>query len=239
MDGLPESAPAPTGGWTSAVVRSKTQPTGRFTVLRLEVAGRVTHLPGQHYVVRLRADDGYTASRSYSVASAPADPMVELCVEQLEGGEVSGFLADVVEVGDTLEVRGPIGGWFVWDGVSPALAVGGGSGIVPLVSMLRHARVLGRPDLLCLAAAARTKHDLPYAEEILEGCHVVALSQEASPTGRPSGRLTGADLVPFVLVGQVVYVCGSARFAAAASTLLVDVGVSPSVVRVERFGPSG
>ena len=239
MDGLRESAPAPTGGWTSAVVRSKTQPTGHFTVLRLEVAGRLTHLPGQHYVVRLRADDGYTASRSYSVASAPADPMVELCVEQLEGGEVSGFLADVVEVGDTLEVRGPIGGWFVWDGVSPALAVGGGSGIVPLVSMLRHARVLGRPDLLCLAAAARTQHDLPYAEEILEGCHVVALSQEASPTGRPSGRLTGADLVPFVLDGQVVYVCGSARFAAAASTLLVDVGVSPSVVRVERFGPSG
>ena len=239
MDGLGVTAPAPSGSWTTAVVRSKTQVAARFTALRLEVANRVTHLPGQHYVVRLRADDGYTASRSYSVASAPVDPLVELCVEQLDDGEVAGFLADVVEVGDALEVRGPIGGWFVWDGATPALAIGGGSGIVPLVSMLRHARVLDRADLLCLVAATRTSHDLPYAEEILEGCHVVALSQEATAAGRAAGRLTGADLIPFVRDGQVVYVCGSARFAAAASTLLVDLGIPATQVRVERFGPSG
>ena len=239
MHGLAVPTRAPSGGWTSAVVRSKTQSTRRFTVLRLEVADRVTHLPGQHYVVRLRADDGYTASRSYSVASAPVDPLVELCVERLDDGEVSGFLAEGVEVGDEIEVRGPIGGWFVWDGETPALAVGGGSGIVPLVSMLRHARVLGLQDLLCLAAAAPTRQDLPYADEIIAGCHVLALSQEVSPAGRPAARLTEADLLPFLRQGQAVYVCGSARFAAAASTLLVDAGVSPDVVRVERFGPSG
>ena len=238
------AAPAPRAPgatpWQMARVLSITPETARAKTYRLALPEPAPHRAGQHCVVRLTAPDGYRAQRSYSIASAPDDtPEFEITVERLEGGEVSSFLHDEVAVGEELEVRSPIGGWFVWDGVSPALAVGGGSGIVPLVSMLRHARVLGRPDLLCLAAAARTQHDLPYAEEILEGCHVVALSQEASPTGRPSGRLTGADLVPFVLDGQVVYVCGSARFAAAASTLLVDVGVSPSVVRVERFGPSG
>ena len=103
------------------------------------------HLPGQHYVVRLTAPDGYVAQRSYSIASPPADPLVELFVERLDDGEVSGFLADVVQPGDELEVRGPIGGWFVWDGDSPAVGVAGGSGVVPLVAMLRHAD-RRRPD---------------------------------------------------------------------------------------------
>ena len=208
-------------------------------VLRLEVDDRIEHLPGQHYVVRLRADDGYTAQRSYSVASAPSDDLVELCVERLSGGEVSIFLSDVVQVGDELEVRGPIGGWFVWDGVTPALAVGGGTGVVPLVSILRHARAIGRPDLVCLAAAARTAAELPYADEILEGCHVVALSREIGPAGRAAGRLTVADLAPFVRNDQIAYVCGSTGFAESASQLLVEAGMSVESIRVERFGPTG
>src|SRR3954454_8192494 len=130
---------APTGAWRSAIVRDVQHPSGMAVVLRLDVPNRIDHLPGQHYVVRLRADDGYTAQRSYSVVSAPHEPGIELFVERLEGGEVSGFLAEVVMAGDELEVRGPIGGWFVWRGHSPALGVGGGSGVVPLVSMLRHA----------------------------------------------------------------------------------------------------
>lgn len=235
-DGPP--APAPTT-WVDAVVQEVRHPSPDAVVLRLQVPPGPARQPGQHYVVRLTADDGYTAQRSYSVASAPGEEQVELYVERLAEGEVSGYLADVAEVGDTLEVRGPIGGWFVWDGERPALAVGGGTGVVPLVSMLRHARATGHPDRVCLVAAARTRDRLPYAEELVGGCQVVALSGEASPTGRPPGRLAAADLEPLLRQGQQVFVCGSAGFAEHASRLLVDLGVAEADVRVERFGPSG
>jgi ferredoxin-NADP reductase len=230
---------APRGGWRSAVVREVTKPAPDAVALRLEVEDRIPHMPGQHYVVRLTAEDGYTASRSYSVASAPGDPLLELYVERLDDGEVSPYLADVVERGDELEVRGPIGGWFVWDCVTPALAIGGGTGVVPLVSMLRHARDMGRPDLVCLVAAGRTLAELPYHQELSGGCQVVALSREVSPTGRPSGRLAPTDLEPLLADGQEVFVCGSAVFAESVSQLLVDLGVPAGTIRVERFGPSG
>jgi ferredoxin-NADP reductase len=206
--------------------------------LRLDVADRVNHLPGQHYVVRLTAEDGYTAQRSYSVASAPRDPLVELFVERLDEGEVSTYLADVVEPGDELEVRGPIGGWFVWDGATPALLVAGGSGVVPLVAMLRHARDVGRPDLLRIAVSSRTLAELPYAAEIMDAGALVVLTREAHGA-RPAGRLTADELAPLREPGQTAYVCGSASFAEAASQLLVGMGIPPSEVRVERFGPSG
>ena len=149
---------------------------------------RVDHLPGQHYVVRLTAEDGYTAQRSYSVASAPGDPLVELFVERLDDGEVSRYLADVVEPGDELEVRGPIGGWFVWDGETPALLVAGGSGVVPLVAMLRHARALGREDLLRIAVSSRTLAELPYADELVDGRGAGRRSPASSTaSARPAG----------------------------------------------------
>ncbi len=213
-------------------------PTPRSVVLRLDVHNRVDHLPGQHYVVRLTADDGYTASRSYSVASAPSDPLVELWVERLDDGEVSTFLADVVQAGDTLEVRGPIGGWFVWDGSGPAVGVGGGSGAVPLLAMVRHATAIGRPELLHLAVAARTLADLPFPEELAAAGAVVALSREPHAE-RPAGRLTAAELEPLVTSGATTFVCGSAAFAEFASQLLVQLGCPSADVRVERFGPSG
>ena len=206
--------------------------------LRLDVADRVDHLPGQHYVVRLTAPDGYTAQRSYSVASPPSDPLVELFVERFEDGEVSGYLADVVEPGDEFEVRGPIGGWFVWDGASPALLVGGGTGVVPLVSMLRTARDLGRTDLLRLAVAARSWAELPYADELADAGALVALSREARGI-RPAGRLSGDELVPLWEPGQTAYVCGSAAFAETVSQLLLRLGYAPGDIRIERFGPSG
>ena len=206
--------------------------------LRLDVEDRIDHLPGQHYVVRLTAEDGYVAQRSYSVASAPSDPLLELFVERLDDGEVSTYLADVVEPGDVLEVRGPIGGLFVWDGVTPALLVGGGSGVVPLVAMVRHARGTGRLDLLREAAAARTLAALPYADELVDAGAVVVLSREARGI-RAAARLTSADLVPLWEPGQTAFVCGSSSFAEAASQFLVELGMPPSAVRVERFGPSG
>jgi ferredoxin-NADP reductase len=214
------------------------RPVPQAVELRLDVPDRVQHLAGQHYVVRLTAEDGYTAQRSYSVASAPGDPLVELFVERLDDGEVSTFLADVVEPGDRLEVRGPIGGWFVWDGEAPALLVGGGTGVVPLVAMLRTARALGRTDLLRIAVSTRTLAELPYADELLEAGALVVTTREAHGVRR-AGRLTAADLVPLWEPGQTAYVCGSAGFAEAASQLLVEFGVPASDVRVERFGPSG
>jgi ferredoxin-NADP reductase len=206
--------------------------------LKLDVRDRVDHLPGQHYVVRLTAEDGYTAQRSYSVASAPDEPLVELFVERLEDGEVSPFLADVVEPGDELEVRGPIGGYFVWEGDEPALLVGGGSGVVPFVAMVRHARALGRLDLLRIAVSTRTLAELPYADELVAAGALVVTTREAHGI-RPAARLTAMDLVPLWEPGQTAYVCGSTPFAEAAGQLLVGMGVPPTSIRVERFGASG
>jgi ferredoxin-NADP reductase len=228
----------PRHGWRTARVVSVDRPVPDAVLLRLDVGDRIDHLAGQHYVVRLTAPDGYTAQRSYSVASAPDDPLVELFVERLEDGEVSTYLADVVEPGDEFEVRGPIGGWFVWDGASPALLVGGGTGVVPLVAMLRTARGLGRTDLLRLAVAARTWAGLPYADELADAGALVALSRERRGI-RPPGRLGGDELVPLWEPGQTAYVCGSAAFAESLSQLLLTLGYAPGDVRIERFGPSG
>jgi ferredoxin-NADP reductase len=212
-------------------------PTPRAVQLRLDVPDRIDHLAGQHYVVRLTAEDGYRAQRSYSVASAPEDRQVELFVERLEDGEVSPFLADGVQPGDRLEVRGPIGGWFVWEGESPALLVGGGSGVVPFLAMLRHARTLGRTDLLRIAVSSRSLIELPYAMELMDAGALIVLTRE--PYGdRAAARLMGDELRALWAPEHTAYVCGSARFAEAASQLLVDIGVPDHSIRIERFGPS-
>ena len=231
---------APAGGWRSATVREVADATPRGVELRLEVADRVQHLPGQHYVIRLRAPDGYTAQRSYSVASAPADPLVEFFVERFDDGEVSTYLADVTEPGDELEVRGPIGGWFVWRADTPAAGVAGGSGVVPLVAMMRHARDLGAENLIRLAVSSPTLADLPYASELEAHGATIALTREDFPAGRPRGRLTPEDLAPLLAgVRATWFVCGSAQFAESLTRLIVDGGVPSDNVRVERFGPSG
>jgi ferredoxin-NADP reductase len=236
--------------WQAATVVAIRDEAPRVKTFRLALAAPEPHLAGQHYVVRLTAPDGYTAQRSYSVASPPPVPglappaggrsAIDLTVERLADGEVSGFLHDVVEVGDELEVRGPIGGWFVWRGDTPALLVGGGSGMVPLVSMLRLARATGRSHLVRLVVSVRTPDDLYYADE-LPGPEVTVVHTRAAPPGgaRPAGRLTLDDLAPLVLRGATAYVCGSARFADAASRLVVAAGVPAERVRVERFGPTG
>ena len=229
---------APSGGWCTGTVREVRHPVPGAVLLRIEVPHRVDHLPGQHYVFRLTAEDGYTASRSYSVASPPGDPLLEFYVERLDDGEVSGYLADVVEPGDELDLHGPIGGWFVWNGERPAVGVAGGTGVVPLVAMLRHAVDLGHPELVRLVVSTRTLAETPYAEEL--AAHLVLTSREAH-AGRPARRLGADDLVPLVDAGRGTryFVCGSAGFAEAASQLLVRLGVAASDVRVERFGPTG
>ena len=229
---------APAGGWTTATVREVSHPTATTVRIRLEVADRVDHWPGQHYVVRLTAEDGYTAQRSYSVASAPSDPLIELFVERLEDGEVSTYLADILEPGDELEVRGPIGGWFVWTAETPALGVAGGSGVVPLIAMLRHATAVGRSSFLQLAVSARTLAMLPYADELVAAGAFIALTREPATSGRAAGRLAGAELASLLRPDADCFVCGSTPFALATSDLLTGLGVATNKIRIEQFGPS-
>jgi len=229
------------GPWQTARVVSVRDEAPRVKTFRLAFGAPTGHRAGQHYVLRLTAPDGYTAQRSYSVASAPdGGDELELTVERLEDGEVSGYLHDVVEPGDELEARGPIGGWFVWDGDTPALLVGGGSGIVPLMAMLRLARATGRADLVRLVASVRGPADLYYAEE-LPGPEVTVVHTRVAPPGatRPAGRLTADDLAPLLRPDATAYVCGSTGFADAASDLLVELGHPVDQIRVERFGATG
>jgi ferredoxin-NADP reductase len=226
--------------WRTATVLAVSDETPHARTYRLALPGPVGHRAGQHMIVRLTAPDGYTAQRSYSIASAPDDGNeLDLTIELLEGGEVSTFLHEVVEAGDELEVRGPIGGWFVWEGAGPALLVGGGSGVVPLMSMLRLARRTGRADLLRVVVSARSPDDLYYAGE-LPGPETTIVYTRAAPPGfaRPPARL-GLDDVPEVPTDTVGYVCGSAGFCNTAGDLLVAAGLPVDRIRVERFGPTG
>jgi ferredoxin-NADP reductase len=232
--------------WETATVVAIRRETARAKTFRLALSDPVRYLAGQHYVVRLTAPDGYRASRSYSVASAPdGSRELELTVERLEDGEVSGFLHDVVEVGDALEVRGPIGGYFVWDGTTPAVLVGGGSGVVPLMAMLRLARRERSSELVRMVASVRTPADLYYADELPGPESTVVYTRAAPPpTTRPPGRLTEADVASALAGGpemkeSTAYVCGSTGFADTATDILQDMGVPSEQIRVERFGPSG
>ena len=153
--------------WQTATVIGIRPETVRAKTFRFALPQPTDRLAGQHYVIRLMAPDGYTAQRSYSVANPPdGSNEIDLTIERLEGGEVSMFMHDDVAVGDELEVRGPIGRWFVWEGTAPALLVGGGSGVVPLMAMLRLARKLGRAELLRLVVSVRTPADLYYSDEL-------------------------------------------------------------------------
>jgi ferredoxin-NADP reductase len=208
---------------------------------RLDLPERTAFLAGQHFIVRLTAPDGYTAQRSYSVASAPdGSGTIELTVERLPDGEVSSFLHDVVMVGDDLEVRGPIGGWFIWRGDTPAVLVGGGSGVVPLMSMLRLARLRGQADLVRLVVSVRRPGDLYYASE-LPGPQTTIVYTRATPPSwpRPAGRLSAADLPVPLNPDATGFICGSSGFADAATAVLRDGGMPVDRIRAERFGPTG
>ena len=229
--------PAPLSAWADGRIIEKDHPTSRTVRLRMHVDDRPFHLPGQHYLIRLRAPDGYTAQRSYSLASDSDDPLLEFLVERQPDGEVSEFLADVAEVGDVLELRGPIGRWFVWDTTTPALCLVGGTGVVPAVAMARAARRAGRRDLLRVVALGRGPQDLPYADELERHGARFAWTRTDSDA-RPAGPLTPDELGPLLEGVETGFVCGSARFASYAEELLVACGLDPAAVRVERFGPT-
>jgi ferredoxin-NADP reductase len=217
-------------------VRTET-PTAK--TFRLRLPDPRPYLPGQHFVVRLTAPDGYRAQRSYSVASAPGGDVIDLTVEHLPDGEVSGFLHESVRPGDKLEVRGPIG-YFAWDGQAPALGIAGGSGVVPVMAMLRTARRLNRPGLVRAVVSVRDPDQLYYAGELPGPDATVVYTRRTPPGGgRPPGRLSGDDIAPALQASQAVYVCGSPGFCDAVTGMLEGLRVPAGRIEAERFGPTG
>jgi ferredoxin-NADP reductase len=238
--------------WELAEVVERVPETARVVSLVLDVPGWPGHAPGQHVDVRLTAEDGYQAQRSYSLA-APADGMrVVLTIERLEDGEVSPFLVDELRAGDQFELRGPIGGYFVWDGSdeAPLHLAAGGSGVVPLMAMLRHRAGLDAPAPAALVYSARTQGDLIYRDELdrlaaEDGDLRVAytLTRERPSGWSGYGRRIDAEMLAEVFgapdPAATAFVCGPTRFVEVAADALVGLGYEPGRVRTERFGPSG
>jgi ferredoxin-NADP reductase len=242
LERLTAVAPRAPGRWQLATVSSIKAETPTVKSFRLALAMWMPHLPGQHYDVRLTAPDGYTAQRSYSIASSPLDEHeIELTVDRLDEGEVSPYFHDVVEVGDEIELRGPFASYFVWRGTEPGpvLLVGGGSGVVPLMAMLRHRRRASPETDMRLLYSVRTAADVIYADELGDDA-TLTYTREPPPgwTGH-SGRID-AELVAAAGAGAMTaYVCGTNGFVETAVGLLLDAGVAAAQIRTERFGPTG
>lgn len=236
--------------WHPATVRAVVPQTARARTLVLDVPGWPGHRAGQHLDLRLTAEDGYQARRSYSIASAPEDPQVELTVERLDDGEVSPYLVDEVRPGDTLEVRGPVGGYFVWDAGgaddgSPVLLVAGGSGVVPLRAMLRHHRAAGSRVPMRLLYSVRGADDVLYRDELAVPDLDVRLTLTRDvPVGWTGyrGRIDAAMLADACWPPAEhpdVFVCGPTGLVEAVAAALVELGHDPASIRTERFGPTG
>ena len=212
--------------------------TPRVKSFVLELPMWMPHLPGQHYDVRLTAPDGYIAQRSYSIASSPLDEgTIELTIDKLADGEVSPYFHDVLVEGDQVEVRGPFASYFVWHGESPVLLVGGGSGVVPLMCMLRHRRRTAPAAEMRLVYSVRTAEDVIYADEL--GDDAALTFTRESPPGW-SGHTGHIDASMFEgAQGGNAFVCGSNGFVEAATRLLLEHEFDPEQVRTERFGPTG
>lgn len=225
--------------WRPARVLEIHRETPTATTIRLDVPEWAGALAGQHIDVRLTAEDGYTAVRSYSLASAPGSPHPEITVEELPDGEVSPYLVHTLGVGHFIEVRGPIGGYFVWRGDEhrPIQLIGGGSGVVPLYSILTTHRTQTPTDPVRLALSARTPRDVYYREVLDADPDVTVVYTRESPSGQ-AGRLTTERLASLVLPPQdtLAYVCGPTGFVETMSAWLVDLGYDPTLVRTERFG---
>lgn len=232
--------PKAPGRWQIATVTAVKRETPRVKTFRFELPMWMPHLPGQHYDVRLTAPDGYQAQRSYSVASSPLDgPEIELTIDRLDDGEVSPYFHDVVVPGDRIEVRGPFASYFVWRGESPALLVGGGSGVVPLMAMLRHCRRTGADAELRLLYSVRGADDVIYADELGPETTLTYTREQPEGWQGHTGRID-ADLVGELADGvTIAFVCGSNGFVETASRLLLDAGLEPGAIRTERFGPTG
>jgi ferredoxin-NADP reductase len=231
------------GRWQLATVTRVKVETPRVKSFRFALPMWMAHAPGQHYDVRLTAPDGYTAERSYSIASSPlCEGEVELTIDRLDEGEVSPYFHDVVTEGDEVELRGPFASYFVWRGERPALLVGGGSGVVPLMSMMRHRRKT-MPELdMRLLYSVRTAEDVIYADELGEDATLTFTRQPPSDWGGHSGRIDEplvAGWVGDAAGAATAFVCGSDPFVEAAVALLMESGLDAGQIRTERFGPTG
>ena len=246
--------------WRVGTVAALRDETATARTIVLHVPGWPGHLAGQHVDVRLTAQDGYSTERSYSIASAPVDgqadpPVVELTVQRLADGEVSPYLTQTLAVGYPLELRGPVGGWFVWnpDGpgsTRPVLLVAGGSGVVPLMAMIRERAAAGGRAPFRLIYSVRDPGALLYADELArreragDGLEVTYVYTRTAPpgSGQPTGRINAATLASAgwpPAESPAVFVCGPTGFVEAVADLLVRGGHGTGAIKTERFGPSG
>jgi ferredoxin-NADP reductase len=238
--------------WQAGTVTAVREETATARTIVLEVPGWPGHAPGQHVDVRLTAPDGYSAQRSYSIASAPDRGRVELTVQRLPDGEVSPYLTEVLAAGDPLELRGPVGGWFVWDPAAPApvLLVGGGSGVVPLMAMIRTRDAVESKAPFRLVYSVRGPETALYRDELAKRSHAMAgldvtwLYTRTAPAGSPipAGRINATVLASSGWPpgrNPAVFVCGPTGFVETAADLLVAAGHDPASIKTERFGPSG
>ncbi|MFE9445160.1 FAD-binding oxidoreductase [Streptomyces sp. NPDC006602] len=232
--------------WRAARLAERRPQTATASSLVFSVPGWPGHLPGQHVDVRLTADDGYQAVRSYSLA-APADgDRIELGVQALSDGEVSPYLAHDLPLGADVELRGPLGNWFVWrpEQTEPVLLVAGGSGVVPLAAMIRARGRTGTRSAFQLLYSARTPDDVWYREHLTErdpqlDVRIVYTRQAPPGSTRRPGRVTRGDLdkqAARLQPDSPVYVCGPTGFVESVSNLLIDMGCNPAAIRTERFG---
>jgi ferredoxin-NADP reductase len=253
--------------WLVATVKETSDETATARTLTLDVPGWPGHLAGQHVTAKLTAADGYSTQRDYSIASASEHDRFEVTVQRLADGEVSPYLTREAEPGDQLEVRGPIGGWFAWHPADPRplLLLAGGSGVVPLMSMIRTHAEAGSQVPVRLIYSARTPADVIYQSELSERVRVTPLTvsylytrtlyrpdsapQDTATPGPGGGRVLRryGDRLDAAALGEVafsprenpaIFVCGPSGFVEAASDLLVAAGHAPGSVKTERFGPS-
>jgi ferredoxin-NADP reductase len=228
--------------WKAAIVSDVVRETPTAATLVLDVPGWPGHRAGQHVDLRLTAEDGYTAQRSYSVSSAPGDPPA-VTVERLDDGEVSPYLVDEARPGDELELRGPVGGWFVWDADQggPLQLVGGGSGLAPLMSILRHHRRSGSDAEVRLLLSARGPQDVLFAEELVDP--VITYTREAPPDWTGYARRVDRAMLEEAAIpperNPRVFVCGPTGLVEGVAADLVALGHDPSRIRTERFGATG
>ena len=241
----------PRVAWREAEVRRLVPETAEAVTLVLDVPGWPGHRAGQHVDVRLTAEDGYQAQRSYSIASAPEQTELALTVERFDDGEVSPYLVDVVQAGDRFELRGPIGGWFTWDAPQggPLLLIAGGSGLVPLMAMLRHRQLAGSDAEARLLLSTRSPGDVLFARELEAIAAEPGLTVVHTYTrSRPEGWTGFARRVDRAMLEEVswppadrpqAFVCGPTAFVEAVADGLVALGHDPDRIRTERFGATG
>ncbi|GAA3754211.1 ferredoxin reductase [Salinactinospora qingdaonensis] len=238
------------GHWRPATLLDHRREAATARTLVLHVAGWPGHQPGQHVDLRLTAEDGYTAQRSYSLAAPTSGDTIELTVQRVPDGEVSPYLVDVADIGDRSEVRGPLGGWFIWntDQTTPVMLLAGGAGIVPLMAMVRARRDQHSTTLFRVLYSLRCPQERYYTDELGHHPHddglevFFAYTRHAPPSQpRPPGRLTPAEIATHGLppdLAPTCFVCGPTGFVESTADALLALGHHPRAVKTERFGPS-